>query len=193
MAGIIRSIISFFLDFIETAVVALALFVIVYLFVFQPHQVKGNSMYPNFHDAEYLLTNKITYKVGEPKRGDVIIFKAPKNEDYDYIKRIIGLPGETIKISKGQVYINNELLQEEAYLDESVKTRAGLFLSEDQNYSIPQGEYFAFGDNREHSSDSRDWGGIPTSNIIGKAWFRYWPPTKIGLVPGITYPQFGLN
>ena len=88
MEGFLKAVGNFFVDFIETAVVALSLFVVVYLFIFQPHQVKGDSMLPNYHDGEYLLTNKVSYRVGKPKRGDVIIFKAPKNEDYDYIKRI---------------------------------------------------------------------------------------------------------
>ena len=88
----------FVLDFIETIVIALSVFIIVYIFLFQPHQVKGNSMLPNFYDSEYLLTNKINYRFNDPKRGDVIVFKAPQNENYDYIKRIIGLPNDKVSI-----------------------------------------------------------------------------------------------
>jgi len=187
MEGFLKAVGNFFVDFIETAVVALSLFVVVYLFIFQPHQVKGDSMLPNYHDGEYLLTNKVSYRVGKPKRGDVIIFKAPKNEDYDYIKRIIALPQETVWVNNGQVFINDVLLDESLYLANDVKTKPGLFLSTDKRFTLPDEEYFVMGDNRDHSSDSRDWGSVPTKNIIGKAWFRYWPPQKMGFVPSYKY------
>ncbi|NIO20700.1 MAG: signal peptidase I, partial [Candidatus Aenigmarchaeota archaeon] len=110
-----------FLDIIETVVLALAIFVLVYLFLVQPHQVRGNSMYPNFHDGEYLLTDKISYRLGEPDRGDVIVFKAPKNQEYDYIKRIVALPGDSVVIRNGKIYLNNQLA-EETYLPEEFST-----------------------------------------------------------------------
>lgn len=182
MIRILKKIGSFFLDIIQTVVVALSIFVIVYLFLFQPHQVKGNSMYPNFLNGEYLLTDKITYRLQEPKRGEVIVFVAPKNEDYEYIKRIIGLPGESIKIEEGVVFIDGKKL-EEKYLPEDVKTRSGSFLKEGQTFSIPEeDQYFVIGDNRDHSSDSREWGTVPRENIIGRAWLCYWPFGKLGLV-----------
>lgn len=181
-----RKIGAFFLDFIEIVVIALAMFVIMYLFLFQPHQVKGNSMYPNFYDGEYLLTDKISYRLNQPRRGEVIIFKAPKNEDYDYIKRIIGLPGETVKISNGKVWVNGNLLKE-YYLPADSQTFGGNFWQEGQALPIPANQYFVMGDNRNHSSDSRDWGPVPKENIIGKAWFRYWPLKQIGLLPKVGY------
>src|SRR3972149_8428900 len=91
------------IDVVETVVVAAAIFVVVYLFLLQPHQVRGASMKPNFHDGEYILTDKISYRFGEPKRGDVIIFTSPTDQDVDFIKRIIGLPGERVKIAGGKV------------------------------------------------------------------------------------------
>ena len=175
------------LDFIETVVIALAIFVIVYLFLWQPHQVKGNSMLPNFHNGEYILTDKISYRFGEPKRGDIIVFKAPKNEDYDYIKRIVGLPEDKIQIKGGRIYLNNTLLDENSYLDDTVNTRGGSFLSEGEIKTIAEDSYVAVGDNRAHSSDSREWGAIPRGNIIGKAWLRYWPISKAGLIPKATF------
>jgi len=96
---IIRNIGSFILDIIEVLVIALAMFIFMYLFLFQPHQVRGLSMYPSFHDKDYLLTDKISYQIRPIKRGEVVVFKAPKNEEYDYIKRIVGLPGEMVKIA----------------------------------------------------------------------------------------------
>lgn len=168
-------------------VIALAMFVIMYLFLFQPHQVRGNSMYPNFHDGEYLLTDKISYRLGSPKKGEVIIFRAPRNEEYDYIKRIIGLPGDVISVKNGKVYINNSLLVE-SYLPEDYQTFGGNFAGENQVVIIPENQYFAMGDNRSHSSDSRDWGPVPKENIIGKAWLRYWPVNRLGLIPRPEYP-----
>ncbi len=175
---------SIFLDIIETVVIALAIFVIVYLFLFQPHQVRGNSMYPNFHDSDYLLTDKISYHLSQPKRNDVIIFTAPRNEDYDYIKRIVGLPGEMMKLEENGLFINNTLL-EEPYLPDGQETFAGNFLGLGETVTIPEDNYFVLGDNRNHSSDSRDWGFVPRENIIGRAWFRYWPLNQMGLITKI--------
>jgi len=183
---IVRKIGSFLLDIIEVVVIALAMFVVMYLFLFQPHQVRGLSMYPSFFNDDYLLTDKITYQLRLPLRGEVVIFKAPNNEDYDYIKRIIGLPGETVKISNGKVYVNGQEV-EESYLPDSYETFGGRFWKEDQSIPVPDGQYFVLGDNREHSSDSREWGPVPKANIIGKAWLCYWPPQRLGLVPGISY------
>jgi len=174
---------SIFLDIIETIVIALAIFVIVYLFLFQPHQVNGNSMFPNFHDGDYLLTDKISYHLSDPKRDDVVIFTAPRNEDYDYIKRIIALPGETIKLEEEKILINNNPL-EQPYLNEEI-TFGGNFLKIGEETIVPEDNYFVLGDNRSHSSDSRDWGFVPKDNIIGKAWLRYWPLSDIGLITKI--------
>lgn len=184
MIKVLRALGEFFLDFIETIVIGLAFFVAAYLFLFQPHQVKGNSMLPNFNNGEYLLTNKIVYRVDEPHRGDIVVFKAPQNEGFDYIKRIIALPGERVKILNGSVYVNNQLLDESEYLlSIRKKTSAGQFLKEGEEIVVPSDSYFVLGDNRSHSSDSRDWGFVPSKNIVGLAWFRYWPPNKIGLLP----------
>ncbi len=173
---------TLFLDVVETVVIALAIFVIAYLFLFQPHQVRGSSMYPNLHDADYLLTDKISYRLSQPKRDDIVIFVAPKNEEYDYIKRVIGLPGESVSITEDyRVKVNNEILSE-PYLPSDFKTFGGTFLEAGRTINVPQDEYFVLGDNRNHSSDSREWGFVPRKNIIGKAWFRYWPVSQMGLI-----------
>lgn len=181
MGNFFRKIGAFFLDFVETVVMALAVFVIIYLFLFQPHQVKGSSMYPNFHNGEYILTDKISYKLGNPQKGDVIIFKAPKNEEYDYIKRIIGLPGDTIEVLNSKIYLNQQLL-DEPFLPSDYITSGGTFLRPGLTVTVPPDEFFVMGDNRSHSSDSREWGFVPKENIVGKAWIRYWPPARMGLV-----------
>jgi len=176
-----RRIGKLFLDFVETIVMALSVFVVIYLFLFQPHQVRGNSMYPNFHDGEYILTDKITYRLREPKEGDVIIFRAPKNEEYDYIKRIIATPGQCIRITNGKIYIDEKFLNE-SYLPSNYTTSAGSFLRNNQTICVPEKKYFVLGDNRSHSSDSREWGFVPQQNIIGRAFFRYWPPSRFGKI-----------
>lgn len=183
---ILKRIASFFLDVIETIVVALAIFVIVYLFFFQPHQVKGASMEPNFHDEEYILTDKISYRFHSPLRGDVVVFRAPKNREHEYIKRIVGLPGERIKITNGDVFINGQKIEED-YLEKSTISYSGSFLRSGEEFLISQGEYFVLGDNRPHSSDSREWGTIVREDIIGRAWFRYWPPSRFGIIPKVNY------
>ncbi|MBI4991240.1 signal peptidase I [Candidatus Gottesmanbacteria bacterium] len=183
---IVQRISNFFMDFLETIVVALSIFVVVYLFLVQPHEVKGSSMEPNFQNNDYILTDKISLKLHEPSRGDVVIFKAPRNPDVDYIKRIIGLPGERVKILGGAVYINGLRLSE-PYLTSSTNLFPGSFLQEGVEITVPEGEYFVMGDNRSHSSDSREFGPIPQSLIIGKAIFRYWPIVKGGLISKISY------
>lgn len=190
MLKILKKISLFFLDIIETGVIALSIFIIVYLFIFQPHEVKGNSMHPSFEHADFLLTDKISYRFNNPQRGDVIVFKAPLNTQFDYIKRIIGLPGENIAVREEQIYINGKKL-EESYLPDDFSTRSGRFLKNDQTANIPLGEYFVMGDNRNHSSDSRDWGTIPRENIVGKVWLRYWPLDRFGKFGKTDYgPEF---
>jgi len=177
---------TFLLDILQTVVLAIAIFLIAYLFLFQPHQVQGHSMDPNFDDGEYLLTDKLSYRFGEPKRGDVIVFSAPPTRRDDYIKRIIALPGEAISISNNEIYINQKLLDEK-YLPQDFVTRPGAYLGADNPYTLKNDEYFVLGDNRDHSSDSRSFGPIRRKDIVGRAWFVYWPATNLGLVPQTSY------
>lgn len=143
-------------------------------------------MYPSFEDGEYILTDKISYRLKQPARGDVVIFRAPRNEEYDYIKRIIGLPGDLIKIENNQIYVNNQQLSE-IYLPVNYLTHYGSFMGTGKAVLIPEEEYFVLGDNRDHSSDSREWGFVPKKNIVGKAWIRYWPTDRAGIVPAVDY------
>lgn len=161
----------------------------IYLLILQPHKIKGASMMPNFPDGEFLLTDKVSYRSGEPKRGDVIVFKAPIDESEEFIKRIIGLPGDKVMIRNSRIYINGKLLDEQAYLDSSVYSSGADFLKEGQEVTVLAGEYFVLGDNRQHSSDSRYWGFITKKEITGRAWLIYWPINKIGLVPKVRYPE----
>ena len=185
MEFIRRSIAAVF-DFLQGIVVVLAIMVMIYLFVMSPQEISGASMEPNFHNGEYILTNKIAYKLGDPVRGDVVIFKSPRNKDIDYIKRVIGKPGDTVGLRNSAMYINGKKLGE-PYLAPDVYIFGGSYLHEGAEMTIPRGLYFVMGDNRPHSSDSREFGPIPKEDFIGKAILRYWPFTKTGLIKRPTY------
>lgn len=184
-------IISRFLDVIEFFVSSAAIAILIYLFVTQPHQVNGASMDPNFHNGQFVLTDKLSYRFGEPQRGDVVIFTAPPAANCpiglncDFIKRIIALPGERIKVENGQISINDRLLKE-PYEKLIPRTSSGMtsssFLPEGVERVVPDGSYVVFGDNRGASSDSREWGPVEMKRIIGKVWLRYWPPDVFGVL-----------
>jgi len=192
MTTVLKKIGQFILDTIQMIVLALSVFIIIYLFLFQPHQVKGNSMYPNFHNGEFLLTNKISYRFNSPQRGDVIIFKAPKSEpcaeiECEYIKRIIGLPGDRVMVKQNQVYIDGQTLDESSYLSKDIITTSGSFLTEGVENVISDGYYLPLGDNRPYSRDGREFGFISRDMIVGRAWLRYWPIDKAGFVKHLNY------
>ena len=176
---------AFFLDIFEIIFFALAIFAFLYLLVLRPHRIQGTSMHPTFPDRQYLLTERVTYYLNEPKRGDIVVFRPPVSED-EFIKRIIALPGEKISIRNGRVYINGKAL-EEKYLSSDVYTSSGKFLEEGMEYVVPAGHYIVFGDNRPHSSDSRAWGAVEKKSIAGRAWLVYWPINNFGTVPKINY------
>jgi len=173
---------AFFLDIVQVFVFAIAIFLFVYLLILQPHKIKGASMTPNFPDGEYLLTDKVTYRFREPDRGDVIVFEAPTGTDgEEFIKRIIGLPGEEIQISQGSVFVNRNELKE-LYIPTSSYTASGEFLPEIRSITVPDNSYFVLGDNRDHSSDSRAWGYVKKEAITGRAWVVYWPVKSAGVI-----------
>lgn len=167
----------FFLDFMQTILLAASIFLVIYIFLFRPFQVSGESMFPTFKNKEYILTNVMafSFKVDPPRRGDVIVFKAPVDAEKDYIKRVIGLPGDTVMVKDGYVYLNNAKLDESAYLGPDVRTYGGGYLKEGQSSLVPPGNYIVMGDNRPFSSDSREWGLLPQKDLIGKSFFVYWP------------------
>ncbi len=177
---------TFLLDITEVIVFSIAIFLLVYLLLLQPHKIKGFSMEPNFSNGEYLLTEKVSYRFKNPKRGDVVVFKAPNSENEEFIKRIIGLPGEKVSIKQGKVYINGRQLKE-SYLPKETITLGMSFLKENEEKNIPEGYFFVLGDNRNHSSDSRVWGLINKKAITGRAWIVYWPPQKIRIVKDVNY------
>lgn len=182
---IIRRLGAFFLDILEVVIFAVAIFLFIYLLILQPHKIKGASMEPNYPDGEYLITDKVSYRFNEPKRGDVVVFKAPGQQGEEFIKRIIGLPGERVSIKDGFININGTRLIE-PYLENSFTT-TGAFLKTTEEITIPSGQYFVLGDNRPFSSDSRAWGLVPIEDITGRAWLTYWPPQNAGFVEKVVY------
>lgn len=156
-------------EIFQTIFVSLVIFYFVYIFLVQPHRVKGESMLPNFLDGELLLTEKVSYYLDDPKRGDVIVFAAPIGRKVDFIKRIVGLPGDEVEIIDGEVHINGEKINEPY---ETQKTQGTVKMT------VGEGQYFVMGDNRVASSDSRIFGTIDRKSIKGRAWVVYWPLLK---------------
>lgn len=153
-------------------------------------------MLPNYINEEYLLAEKLSLLISSPRRGDVVIFKYPKNPTVNYIKRVIGLPGEMIKIENSVVTIINSehpygVVLDESYLSKGVQTLTG----KDKKFSItiPADSYFVMGDNREHSSDSREWGLLPSTNIVGHSWLTVKPLDRFGFQRQVTYPNISIR
>lgn len=164
------------LDLVKIILIALAIVIPIRIFVFQPFMVKGDSMEPNYHSTDYLIIDELSYRFNQPQRGDVIVFKYPKDPSYKYIKRIIGFPGETIEIRDREVFITDKAGKitrlDENYLPQEIKDS----WKQNSNYPVlllKDGEYFVMGDNRNYSSDSRIWGILPEKNIIGKVFFTF--------------------
>ena len=175
---------SFFRELLEMAVLTLAIFLVVRV-ALQNFKVEGMSMEPNLHNSEYILVNKIDYFFHSPERGDIVVFRAtPAGQpDKDFIKRVIGLPGETVGVHNGTVYINYHPLKESYN-----------HLRPDYNFPdqrVPKGDYFVLGDNRNNSEDSHIWKWLPRSDIIGKAWISYWPLSNLHVFQAATSAHAG--
>lgn len=159
-------------EIVETIVLTLLMFLII-RFAIQNFNVDGTSMEPNLHNKELILVDKWTYMFRAPERGDVIVFIAPPNPSMDYVKRVIGLPGDVITIRNTTVIVDGVTLTE-PYV--APQNQGNMFAYKNiTNRVVPANDYFVLGDNRAVSSDSRDWGFVPRANIIGRAAFVYWP------------------
>ena len=139
-------------------------------------------MDPTFETGEYVLTNLIALRFEKLNRGDIVVFVAPPDKEKDYIKRIIGIPGDRVSISGGSLFLNGTKVDQSAFLDAGVRTNGGSFLGEGSEVVVPQDQYFVMGDNREFSSDSREWGFVTKNAIIGKSFIVYWPINHIRMV-----------
>ena len=171
LAGVLDELRGWVRDIFVAAVAA----VLIVVFVVQPVKVEGTSMAPHLADQERIFVNKLSYRFSNIERGDVVVFWYPRNPAKSFIKRVIGVPGETVEIKQGVVYVNGRRL-EEPYLRQEYQ---------DHDYhttKVPQAQYFVLGDRRNSSNDSRNWGCVPRRNIFGKAVFRYWPVSKAGVI-----------
>jgi len=166
-----------------TILIAVAVFALLRLTV-QSYTVVMSSMEPNFQDGECIMVNKVCYRSSGPQRGEVIIFDPPFTSLHPFIKRVIGLPGEIVEIKDEKVFIDGIPLEEE-------------YIMAPPNYTmpateIPENEYFVLGDNRNSSNDSHNGWTVPRDNIIGRAWFTYWPPSKWRVVKHYSYPELNV-
>jgi signal peptidase I len=177
---IIKSVIAFVADTLETITFVGSMYIVVYLFFFFPSSVMGASMEPTLHTGDRIFISRVAYRMGEISRGDVVIIKSPRNPDIEYVKRVIGLPGETLLFKDGEVYVNDYLL-EEPYLTEKTNLWQNGFVEENIPYVVPENHIFVMGDNRPRSSDSREFGPVPVESIIGKATVQYYPELNMSL------------
>ncbi|RMF35950.1 MAG: signal peptidase I [Chloroflexi bacterium] len=168
-----RSLLTFLRSLLETIVPALVIALVINLFLAQATQVQGQSMEPTLHSQQRLVVEKITYRFHGPRRGDIVVLRVPQAGPEMLIKRVVGLPGETVLIKEGHLYINGQRIQE-PYLPA---------LTGGQDYGpveVPPLHIFVLGDNRSFSRDSRSFGPVPIENVVGRAWFSYWPPEVWG-------------
>lgn len=174
----LKGVVIFIWDIAKIVLISLVIIVPIRAFIVQPFTVWGNSMTPTFDSGDYLFINEIGYRLSAPERGDVIIFKPPHDDKRFFIKRIVGLPGETLKIEGGKVWAGQD--------DESLELLSENYVSVETvgsiNISLREDEYFVLGDNRRASSDSRAWGVLDRDRIIGKAWIRAWPFNKFEVI-----------
>jgi len=149
--------------------------IMIVVFLYQPVKVEGTSMLPELRDQERIFVNKFVYRIEEINRKDIVVFWYPKDPSKSYIKRVIGMPGDTVEVKEGMVYVNHKSLNE-PYIDPR-------FIDRSKSYApvfVEPGHYYVLGDHRNQSNDSRMWGLVPEKYIYGKAVFRYWPMAKIG-------------
>ena len=165
---------------LEMIVIAGITVFVIRTFLAQPFLVSGASMSSNFNSGDYLIVDEITYRFDDPKKGDVVVFRYPNDPSTFYIKRIVGLPSDRIKIEGGDVFVNEQKVNE-PYLDESVQTLG------DVNLILEEGYYFVMGDNRYHSFDSRSWGPLEREKIVGLARLRLFPFNTIGILQRPAY------
>lgn len=165
-------------------VIILSLIIILPLrfFVAEPFIVSGLSMFPTYENKDYLIIDKVTYRLSEPKRGDVIVFHYPKDTSQYFIKRVIALPGEKVQVTDGRVIIYNDSHPDGQRLDEPFLKNEATTFGKPDIINLGEGEYYVLGDNRGASSDSRTWGILPKSDIVGKVFVRLFPITHAGLI-----------
>jgi signal peptidase I len=168
----VRGWVKWLREALETILPAILIAILINLFLAQPTRVHGQSMEPNLHSDQRLVVEKVSYRLHGPRRGDIVVFSMPQQSEELLIKRVIGLPGDTVEIHDGKVYINGTLL-DEPYLTQETRGRFGPIV-------IPPLHVFVLGDNRSFSNDSRAFDAVPIENILGRAWLSYWPVKDLG-------------
>ncbi|MBS1813834.1 MAG: signal peptidase I [Acidobacteria bacterium] len=163
-------------SWLRDVVVSVSISVFIIMFLYQPVRVEGTSMLPMLSDQDRLFINKMAYHIGDVHRGDVVVFQYPRDQSKNYIKRVIGLPGDHIRIDRGKVYVNGALLHE-SYVPHRFEDSRSL-----PDTVVPKNEYWVMGDHRSISSDSRDFGAVDRGLIYGRAAFVYWPFDQLGVV-----------
>ena len=181
----------FVVELLKIVIISLVIIIPVRYFLIQPFYVKGASMEPNFYDSEYLIIDEISYRFHEAQRGDIIVFRYPKDPQEYFIKRVIGLPGEEVQIKDGEITIFNStnpngFVLKETYLDPELKTNS---LTQEK-ITLGGKEYYVLGDNRNQSKDSRSFGPVDKSFIIGRVLFRGWPFNRVTV---FDTPQYGFG
>jgi signal peptidase I len=179
----------FFLELIKVVALAGVTIFLVRYFLFKPFYVKGASMEPNFYEKEYLIIDELSYRLHDPVRGDVIVFRPPEDQKEFFLKRIIGLPGERVKVAEGQITIYNQEHPEGTTLDETYLPK-DLATTGEQNVVLDANHYSVLGDNRPNSYDSRRFGPIDRSTIVGRAWLRGWPFNRVQTFTAPSYTNF---
>jgi signal peptidase I len=169
-------------EWVEPVVIALVLALIIRTFVVQAFKIPTGSMRPTLIEGDRILVNKFIYKFKKPERGDIIVFLSPEDKKKDFIKRLVGLPGETVEISNGTILINGKAIDNDSIIKERYYYNRGDFGGEGQAVQVPDDAYYVLGDNSISSRDSRYWGFLPKKYLLGKAFLIYWPLTRIRLV-----------
>jgi len=182
----IKQALFFAFEILQVAVIALAIVVPIRYFIFQPFIVKGESMEPNFQNGDYLIVDEISYRFRDPQRGEVIVFHYPNDPSQRFIKRIIGLPNETIEINNNKIIITKPD-NTQATLDETSYLFISQSLGANEIIKLPPNQYFVMGDNREHSFDSRKWGVLEIDKVIGRVILRAWPITSLTAIAAPNY------
>ena len=171
-------------EWANSIIVALILTLIIRTFVVQAFKIPSGSMRPTLLEGDKLFVNKYIYRFDPPHRGDIIVFKYPVDMKKDFIKRLVGLPGETVEIRDGKITVDGQVLTDPASFGKFYYYNHDPYGGPDEKVHVPENAYFVLGDNSANSQDSRFWGFVPKKNILGKAVFRWWPPKRIGPIRG---------
>ena len=187
--SLLKGIIAFIMDMLETIVFVGAMFIVVNYYILQPSQVRGSSMLPTLHDNDRIFVSRVTYRLRKPQRGDIIVLNSPENKEIEFVKRVIGIPGDTIMIDHCQppfrtecdLVVNGETLDEK-YVKDKTQLYENSLYKEGQSFTIPDDQLFVMGDNRTGSLDSRIFGPIRQDSVIGVVFFRYFPSDTAGML-----------